>query len=355
MSNGKLFGSWSPIEDLNDPSQVPHAIIAAMPRGINSRVLTVGPPESAPPDFSRNYGIPVNYTSIAAAMATIPLPPGPDTPADQRTILVTPGVYHEVIRFKPGVNVVGLVKEAVIIAGEPEHHSGVRAQVFLCTRSLLTNVTLHISERSEQGDFAVRGYDTNKYTNHNVERENVRFLGLFNVDFQNASGHPLPAGGLIKFEGNDWRTVIFRDVGGNYDAPKDYGIELKGHFQNADCHFINCFFDALFLNDEGGFIHIEDCHEVHIRNSLIRVDYLKTLRALRTNSPITAVKTTSSSGSSDKQWTHVLIEGSSLYGRGGSVLNVGENTVCFFRHSFTDSKTGTGTFKASAPDGIGNA
>jgi len=356
MSNHELAGKWHPIQDSN---QEPHAIIAALPRGINSKVLIVGPPDLAPADFSHGYGIPFNFTSIGAAMAAIPLAADLDTPADQWTILVTPGVYHEVIRFKPYVNVVGLVKEAVIIAGDPEDHSGVRAQVYLCTRSLLSNVTLHISKSSKQGDFVVRGYDVNRY-GHHVDRENVRFLGLCNVDFQNASGSPLPAGGLIKFEGNDWRTVIFRDVGGNYDAPKDYGIELKGGFQNADCHFINCFFDALFLNHqhegrEGGFIHIEDCHEVHIRNSLIRVDYPLELFKAGIIPAISAVKTSSSSGSPDKQWTHVLIEGSSLYGPGESVLNVGPNTTCFFRHSFTDSKTGTGTFKVSPPDGIGNA
>jgi len=327
MSNHELAGKWHPIQDSN---QEPHAIIAALPRGINSKVLIVGPPDLAPAGFSHGYGIPFNFTSIGAAMAAIPLAADLDTPADQWTILVTPGVYHEVIRFKPYVNVVGLVKEAVIIAGDPEDHSGVRAQVYLCTRSLLSNVTLHISKSSKQGDFVVRGYDVNRY-GHHVDRENVRFLGLCNVDFQNASGSPLPAGGLIKFEGNDWRTVIFRDVGGNYDAPKDYGVELKGGFQNADCH------------------------EVHIRNSLIRVDYPLELFKAGIIPAISAVKTSSSSGSPDKQWTHVLIEGSSLYGPGESVLNVGPNTTCFFRHSFTDSKTGTGTFKVSPPDGIGNA
>jgi len=364
MSNGEISERWDPSQY---PSQGPYAIIAALPRGINSKVLMVGPPESAPPDFSRNYGIPVNFTSIAAAMATIPLfdpdlPFGhPDfhDPRDQWTILLTPGTYPEVIRLKPFVNVVGLLKEAVVIAGRLDNHWPVRAQVYLCTRSLLSNVTLHIRDDSEPDDFVLRGYDGHTYSS-GPNAGNVRFLGLSNVDFQNPSGHPLQSGGLIKFDGNDWRTVIFRDVGGNYDAPKDYGIELKGGFQNADCHFINCFFDALFLNHqhegrEGGFIHIEDCHEVHIRNSLIRVDYPLELFKAGIIPAISAVKTSSSSGSPDKQWTHVLIEGSSLYGPGESVLNVGPNTTCFFRHSFTDSKTGTGTFKVSPPDGIGNA
>jgi hypothetical protein len=352
MSNHKISGTWHPIQDSN---QEPHAIIAALPRGFNSKVLIVGPPNLASSDFSHAHGIPFNFTSIGAAMESIPLA-NPETAADQWTILVTPGEYNEVIRFKPYVNVVGLLKEAVIIKADPENHRGVRAQVYLCTRSLLSNVTLHISANSQPGDFVVRGYDVNRYTNDDVERENVRFLGLYNVDFQNAFGKPLLAGGLIKFEGNDWRTVIFRDVGGNYDAPDGYGIELIGNLQNADCHFINCFFDALFLNGEGGFIHIIDCHEVHLRNSLVRVDYLESVREKGQLPPITAVKTTRYARPGEPDWkASVLVEGSSLYGRGSSVLDVGDNTVCFFRHSFADSKkNGGGRFVQSNPNGIGS-
>jgi hypothetical protein len=351
MSNHKLSGKWHSIED---SSQEPHAIIAALPRGINSKVLIVGPPELAPPDFSHAAGIPFNFTSIGAAMASIPLAANPEKPADQWTILVTPGVYEEVIRFKPHVNVVGLLKEAVIIKGGPENHLGVRAQVYLCTRSLLSNVTLHISENSQPRDFVVRGYDVNGYTDHDVQRENVRFLGLCNVDFQNASAHLLSAGGLIKFEGNDWRTVIFRDVGGNYDAPEGFGIELFGRGQNADCHFINCFFDALHMGGRlgGGFIHIRDCVETHIRNSLIRVGYMSPdeISGLPVGtSPISAVKTTQT-----EYATNVLIEGSSLYGPDPSVLDLGDNTLCYFRHSSSDSRSGNGKFHISKPDGIGD-
>jgi hypothetical protein len=291
-------------------------------------------------------------------MAAIPLVADRDQhdPSKQWTILVTPGYYPEVIRFKPYVNV-GLLKEAVIIAGTLDDLWPVRAQVYLCTRSLLGNVTLHIWKDSKQGDFVVRGYDGNEYHDRHEDPRNVRFLGLSNVDFQNASGGPLKGGGLIKFDGDDWRTVIFRDVGGNYEAPEGYGIKLKGNFQNADCHFINCFFDALFLL-KGGFIHITDCFEVHLRNSLVRVDYKKVKRILKKKRrpPLSAVKTTRSPGGEEPDWkTSVLIEGSALYGLGGSVLDVGKNTVCFFRHSSSDSRSGTGKFIASGPDGIGNS
>jgi hypothetical protein len=226
--------------------------------GINSHVLTVGPP-----DFRLGYGLPVDFSSIGTAMDVIPLfdadlpanNPRWHNPVEQWTILVTPGYYPEVIRFKPFVNVVGLVKEAVIIAGQTPDIGPKNAQVYLCSNTLLSNVTLAIRGDSQQGDFVVRGYDANVYPlGHQSRPEDVHFLGLSNVDFYPyppfpETGHPL-GGGLIKFDGN-WRTVIFRDVGGNYDAPEGYGIELTGRsanagqIGNADCHFINCFFDAL--------------------------------------------------------------------------------------------------------------
>jgi hypothetical protein len=305
----------------------------------------------------------VRADGIGAAMDAIPLfdpdpPPKakPHNRVEQWTILVTPGYYDEVIRFKPFVNVVGLLKEAVTIAGQSHDAGHHAAQIYLCSNTLLSNVTVAIPGNSQPGDFAVRGYDVNTYPGNRRYYDDVHFLGLSNVDFSRfppRGSEPGQPGGLIKFDGG-WRTVIFRDVGGNYEAPDGYGIELVGRQvpeQNADCHFINCFFDALFLNDEGGFIHITDCFEVHLRNSLVRVNYKK-VRRIRTKKqrpPITAVKTTSTG-----RRTQVLIEGSSLYGPGPSVLDVGENTVCHFRHSSTDSKSGNGMFIASGPDGIGD-
>lgn len=97
----------------------------------------------------------------------------------------------------------------------------------------------------------------------------------------------------------------------------------------------------------GGFIHIHDCAEVHIRNSLIRVGYSDPKGTV----PISAVTIRKSP---DERLTNVLIEGSSLYGPGDSTLDIGANAICFFRHSSSDSKTGDGTFIASGLDGIGN-
>jgi hypothetical protein len=350
MSNGELFGRWNPSQQLR-------AITAKLP-GVNSHVLTVGQE-----DFPLGYGIPVDFTSISAAVAAIPLfDPEPSdsrnwhNPVEQWTILVTPGYYPETIRFRPFVNVVGLLKEAVIIAGQP-HEEG--TQVYLCTRSLLSNVTIAIRGKSAPGDFAVRGLDANVYPSDRRYRGDVHFLGLSNVDFapyppfpDEGDGRPL-GGGLIKFDGR-WSTVIFRDVGGNYDAPEGFGIELFGRGQNADCHFINCFFDGLHMGGRlgGGFIHIRDCVETHIRNSLIRVGYLSPDEPSRLpvgSSPISAVKTTQT-----EYATNVLIEGSSLYGPDPSVLDLGDNTLCYFRHSSSDSRSGNGKFHISKPDGIGD-
>jgi hypothetical protein len=340
------------------PGDLPTSVSWRPPRvpGINSHVLTVGHP-----DFRLGHGIPVNFGTIGEAMDAIPLwdpdleDPDAHNPTEQWTILVTPGYYPEIIRFKPFVNVVGLLKEAVTI-GRPNDGKTHSAQVYLCTRSFLSNVTLAIPGDAAPGYFAVRGYDVNRYPDRHINRGNVHFLGLANVDFvvhRLPSKEQPPGGGLIKFDGH-WRTVIFRDVGGNYEAPEGYGIELLGRFQNADCHFINCFFDALFMDGrgEGGFIHIRDCHETHIRNSLLRVDYLNKMGP--SHAPITAVKTTQSRPRHDRLPTNVLIEGSSMYGPGPSVLDIGDHTVCFFRHSFSDSKSGNGHFFTSKPDGIGN-
>jgi hypothetical protein len=341
-------------------------------------VLTVGAP-----DFPLGYGIPVDFNSIGAAMDAIPLfdpdlpPSDPNwhNPVEQWTILVTPGYYPEVVRFKPFVNVVGFRKEAVIIAGQTPDVGPLGAQVYLCSNSLLSNVTLAIRGDSVQGDFVVRGYDVNNYPG--VQHlGDVHFLGLDDVDFfpyppfpPAGDGHPL-GGGLIKFDG-PWRTVIFRNVGGNYDAPDGYGIELTGQFQNADCHFINCFFDALHMGGmaDGGYVRIRDCFEVHIRNSLIRVGYSES----HGDSPISAVAISKSPGDARRRprevrptafatrppdlpprLTNVLIEGSSLYGPGERVLDIGADTFCFFRHSFSESKFGDGTFITSGLDGIGN-
>src|SRR5438876_11925427 len=103
MSNGEISETWDP---RHFPSQGPYAILTSLPRGINSKVLLVCPKDSAPLDFSLSYGIPVNFTSIVAAVAAIPLlVHDVNNPVTQWSILVKPGYYREVIEFKPFVNV----------------------------------------------------------------------------------------------------------------------------------------------------------------------------------------------------------------------------------------------------------
>lgn len=161
-----------------------HGILPRLP-GVNSHVLTVGAP-----DFPLGYGISVDFNTIGAAMEAIPLfdpdllPSDPNwhNPVEQWTILVTPGYYPEVLRFKPFVNVVGFQKEAVIIAGQFADVGPLGAQVYLCSNSLLSNVTLAIRGDSVQGDFAVRGYDVNTYPS-GQHGGDVHFLGLSDVDF----------------------------------------------------------------------------------------------------------------------------------------------------------------------------
>jgi hypothetical protein len=94
--------------------------------------------------------------------------------------------------------------------------------------------------------------------------------------------------------------------------------------QNADCHFSNCFFDALFLNGEatGGLFLVEDCFEVHLRGSLIRVQYGPNA----SRESIAAVKTNEVS----LGWTHVSLEGTTLTGAGESILHIGRGTVCWY-------------------------
>ena len=181
-----------------------------------------------------------------------------------------------------------------------------------------------------------------------TRRGDVYELGLANVDIWPAPSLPFK---LIRMEGN-WHTAIFRNVGGNYTAPYGYGTELVGRFngtnnQNVDNHFSNCFFDALFLDGEaiGGLVWVEDCYEVDLSDSLICVQHVPNAP----HEPIAAAKTNKVSPG----WTHVSLESTTLNGPGESVLDIGRGTVCWYKHSSSDSflVTGDGLW-AVDPDGI---
>ena len=107
---------------------------------------------------------------------------------------------------------------------------------------------------------------------------------------------------------------------------------------NADCHMIDCFIDALNLtNGPGGCLLTRDCHEVHLRNSLLRAG----LGRFPSADPIvSAVRLESSGPNQDYEGTPVVnlfLEGSSLSGPGPRILHVGDQTTCIFNHSSAES------------------
>jgi hypothetical protein len=163
-------------------------------------------------------------------------------------------------------------------------------------------------------------------------------------------------------KGEKWHTAIFRDVGGNYIAPGGYGINLTGAGRNADCHFINCFFDALYLTDterECGILRVQDCFEVHVRNSFLRINNIRPYprKNLEAWAIVPAHGSAVATRSTGNKQTNLFIEGSSLEcnAEAGSdgLLDIDTDTVCFFKHSSSDSRTGGGAFVPSGPDGIG--
>jgi hypothetical protein len=330
----------------------------------NLQVLTVGPPagKGAPASY---HGFPIDFTSIREAMDAIPLMQ-PDDPFVRRwTIFVTAGYYEEEIRMKPHVNIVGIDKDSVYIqppAERPQDRNDPRrANVYLNYFTSISNVILANRGDSLETDYVI----WNKNTYGGVHRPasspdlDVSFIGLTNVDIMPFGPYPDSADSLhgyalgkaILFEGN-WHTAIVSHVFSGYLAQNGYLVNVKGIGQNADCHFIDCFFDGLYITSEyGGCVHVGDCYEVHIRNSLIRTAAGGRL-GLKVNqqAPGAAVATYTSD---HKAW--VTLEGTSLEAPwpGGSyrVLDVRNGTGCDFYHSSTDSVRGrANVFERSLAD-----
>src|SRR4030095_4361996 len=147
-------------------------------------------------------------------------------------------------------------------------------------------------------------------------------------------------------------------------APGGYGINLIGNGQNADCHFINCFFDALYLTDteaDCGILRVQDCLEVHLRNSLLRTNNRRAYHIQREPlepwATLPARGSAAATRSTQNRKTNLFVEGSSLEcnAEGGALglLDIGPGTTCLFKHSSSDSRTPSGTFIPSGPDGIG--
>jgi hypothetical protein len=154
---------------------------------------------------------------------------------------------------------------------------------------------------------------------------------------------------------------MMTSVGCSYLAPDGYAVELTGVGQNADRHFIDCFFDALYINRErGGCFLIQDCYEIHLQNSLIRTDVKEESDWRRearggefgkpdddSRAPGAAVATATTGLK-----TNVIIEGSSLecpwIPGSRRVLDIASRTDCFFKHSSADSVRGNVIFQCGA-------
>jgi hypothetical protein len=308
---------------------------------LHRQLITVGPPPDPAADFE----------TISEALDSIP-----NIPADQvdfpirYTILLRPGYYRERIRMKPGVNLVGISKESVYIQPwatsdstitdpkDPKHilHPNTEdAVIELASMSNITNVCILNPAWATSKNSAIRGRD-------------VRGFGLSNIDVFPASlwpdspevrtDHTTPfcQGKVLELTGN-WSTCVITALGFTYLGPDSFGVWLEGVGQNADCHFIECFFDALFVEtDTSGAVRIRDCFEVHIRNSILRVNN----GHLDGNPEVLGAAVDVTGVDRPGQIpTNVFIEGSSLECSRPSrrLLNIGPFSDCHFRHSSTGS------------------
>ena len=116
------------------------------------RTLIVGSQAPVPSKFSLLNGFPVDFPTIADAMAAVPLRgkgPGGEAnlggPEETWTILVTPGVYEEEIRMKPNVILVGIGQSAVIFPPKqgwrsPDGPGARRAMVYLNHNTSVQNL-----------------------------------------------------------------------------------------------------------------------------------------------------------------------------------------------------------------------
>jgi hypothetical protein len=313
-------------------------------RLLHRQLITVGPPPDPATDFE----------TISEALDSIP-----NIPADQvdfpirYTILLRPGYYRERIRMKPSVNLVGISKESVYIQPwapsdstetdpkDPKHilrPNTEDAVIELAGTSNITNVSILNPAWATSNNSAIRGRD-------------VRGFGLSNIDVFPASlwpdspevrtDHTTPfcQGKVLELTGN-WSQCIITALGFTYLGPDSFGVRLEGIGQNADCHFIECFFDALFVEtDTSGAVRIRDCFEVHIRNSILRVNNGHLDGNPEVLGAAVDVAGDAAFDVPGRIATNVIIEGSSLECSRPSrrLLNIGPHSDCHFKHSSTES------------------
>lgn len=324
--------------------------------GINYRVLTVGALRNGyGPVGSGEQGLKVDFSTISEAMNAIPTitDPGAHNFTDRWTILVTTGYYDEDVRLKPFVSVVGLDRDSVVIQSpkdnerfDPGDAQGRRATVYLNYFSQLSNVTIGKRFDSRQTDFTVWNRDTwgvQKVPNDVTERADQfgpldpSFCGMENISVLCFPDSPTVQSKSILLEG-EWRTIFFQRFGTSYRGADGFDVEIRGNGRIADSHFIDCFFDSLFLQGpDAGAIRVDNCIDLHIRNTLVRVGRPVTRAEVGEAFTASALRIVGGA--------NVLLEGTSLKAEGRSnsdrVLDASDG-LCEFCHSSTDSVRGRG-------------
>jgi hypothetical protein len=306
---------------------------------LNPRLLTVGMGGTA--DFDK-------IQDAINAIGSSPMYP-PATPDSRYTIFVTPGTYKEKIAFKDGfVDLVGIDQHAVQIQPETTWRDKVIIQ-------LVSDVTVNnVTVWNHNNQYAIFGRD-------------VRRVGLNRVEVwaRYIANNTLSTAKALRIEGN-WSTFITRFFGASYYGTDGYSVELIGPDPltpdridtrrgpehpftdigwNADCHLINSFFDSLRVGDlsSGGCVYVKDCHEVHLRNSLVRTTGLGSAVLIEATDPAKSRLVYTNAlpymdvGES-APLVAVTIQASTLNGP-NRALHIGNFCICFFRNSSADSIT----------------
>lgn len=261
----------------------------------NERTLVVGPTQATSNNIY--HGLTSDFRTIGEAMRVIPLPPKKNyTDVDLRpgedtwTILVTPGVYYEEIRMKPNVLLVGIGQSATIFPPNgawvsPEGPGGRRAVVYMNHNTSVSNLNFAKSARMKSTDYVFWNRDMYNVglrpEGRDIQVPDVAYPARTAERVLDASGIAIKdvwvwpygdKGKTLLLEG-DWHTALFTDFGSSYNERDGYDIEVRCKHKNADCHFMNCFFEALFMEEgPGGCMLIEDAFDVHVRGSLLRTN-----------------------------------------------------------------------------------
>lgn len=275
---------------------------------------------------------------------------------DRITVLVLPGVYAENVVCKEWVTVVGTNIDSVFIYGGSPANPALPAITLSSNCSVNDLSILNPSDMDSQ-QYAIRGTD-------------VVGLGLLNINIFPASSPekpPFSRGKVLGLFGQS-STAIITNLGASYFGD-EFAVDLWGPAPdsfvnnnakprgrdtvgwNADCHLINCFFDALFTaGTDGGCVRIRDRFETHLRNCLLRTTHPDLTKALGAAVRIETSAINGVDGSyPDARVFHskgksplieALLENCSLYCPGGlspRILHVGKFSICRFYNSIADS------------------